>query len=88
MEGLAIYTQRNSIETQVHKDALKGVQSYNRLIAKPDDKTKAHFVIQDECPNSNDYDKCSAKPPAILSTQKETVSVSDYTGLTVSNLIQ
>ncbi|HHF3520093.1 TPA: lactoferrin/transferrin family TonB-dependent receptor [Haemophilus influenzae] len=81
-EGLAIYTQRNSIETQVHKDALKGVQSYNRLIAKTDDNTKAHFVIQDECPNPNDYDSCknSAKPPAILSTQKETVSVSDYTG--------
>lgn len=79
-EGLAIYTQRNSIETQVHKDALKGVQSYNRLIAKTDDNTNAHFVIQDECPNSNNYDKCVAKPPAILSTEKETVSVSDYTG--------
>lgn len=79
-EGLAIYTQRNSIETQVHPDALKGVQSYNRLIAKTDNETKAHFVIQDECPNSNNYDKCVAKPPAILSTQKETVSVSDYTG--------
>lgn len=79
-EGVAIYTQRNSIETQVHKDALKGVQSYNRLIAKTDDNTNAHFVIQDECPNSNNYDKCVAKPPAILSTEKETVSVSDYTG--------
>lgn len=80
-EGLAIYTQRNSEETQVHKDALKGVQSYERLIAKTDDETKAHFVIQDECPNG-DYDKCktSAKPPAILSSQRETVSVSDYTG--------
>ncbi|MCK9052274.1 lactoferrin/transferrin family TonB-dependent receptor [Haemophilus influenzae] len=80
-EGLAIYTQRNSEETQVHKDALKGVQSYNRFIAKTDDKTHAHFVIQDECPNG-DYDKCktSAKPPAILSSQRETVSVSDYTG--------
>ncbi|MEX4462494.1 lactoferrin/transferrin family TonB-dependent receptor [Haemophilus influenzae] len=80
-EGLAIYTQRNSEETQVHKDALKGVQSYNRFIAKADDKTHAHFVIQDECPNG-DYDKCktSAKPPAILSSQRETVSVSDYTG--------
>lgn len=80
-EGVAIYTQRNSEETQVHKDALKGVQSYERFIAKTDDKTNAHFVIQDECPNG-DYDKCktSPKPPAILSTQKETVSVSDYTG--------
>lgn len=79
-EGLAIYTQRNSIETQVHKDALKGVQSYNRLIATTD-KSHAYFVIQDECPNG-DYDKCktSPKPPAILSTQKEIVSVSDYTG--------
>lgn len=77
-EGLAIYTQRNSIETQVHKDALKGVQSYERFIAKPDDKTHAHFVIQGECPNGDD--KCPAKPPAILSTQSETVSVSDYTG--------
>lgn len=81
-EGVAIYTQRNSIETQVHKDALKGVQSYNRLIAKTDTSSPAHFVIQDECPNPNDYNGCipSAKPPAILSTQKETVSVSDYTG--------
>ncbi|HHF4080129.1 TPA: lactoferrin/transferrin family TonB-dependent receptor [Haemophilus influenzae] len=79
-EGVAIYTQRNSIETQVHKDALKGVQSYNRLIATTD-KSHAYFVIQDECPNG-DYDKCktSPKPPAILSTQKEIVSVSDYTG--------
>ncbi|WP_196252171.1 lactoferrin/transferrin family TonB-dependent receptor [Haemophilus influenzae] len=78
-EGLAIYTQRNSIETQVHKDALKGVQSYERFIATTEDKP-AYFVIQDECPNSNNYDKCVAKPPAILSTEKETVSVSDYTG--------
>lgn len=77
-EGLAIYTQRNSEETQVHKDALKGVQSYERFIAKTDDKTHAHFVIQGECPNGDD--KCPAKPPAILSTQSETVSVSDYTG--------
>lgn len=77
-EGVAIYTQRNSIETQVHKDALKGVQSYERFIAKTDDKTHAHFVIQGECPNGDD--KCPAKPPAILSTQSETVSVSDYTG--------
>lgn len=79
-EGLAIYTQRNSEETQVHPDALKGVQSYERFIAKTDDKTHAHFVIQGECPNSNNYEKCVAKPPAILSTEKETVSVSDYTG--------
>ncbi|SPX42360.1 transferrin-binding protein 1 [Haemophilus influenzae] len=77
-EGVAIYTQRNSEETQVHKDALKGVQSYERFIAKTDDKTHAHFVIQGECPNGDD--KCPAKPPAILSTQSETVSVSDYTG--------
>ncbi|HHF4480972.1 TPA: lactoferrin/transferrin family TonB-dependent receptor [Haemophilus influenzae] len=78
-EGLAIYTQRNSIETQVHKDALKGVQSYERFIATTEDKP-AYFVMKDECPNG--YDSCipSAKPPAILSTQKETVSVSDYTG--------
>lgn len=54
-EGLAIYTQRNSIETQVHKDALKGVQSYERLIAKPEHQS-AYFVMQDECPNG--YDKC------------------------------
>ncbi|WP_112083274.1 lactoferrin/transferrin family TonB-dependent receptor [Haemophilus influenzae] len=78
-EGVAIYTQRNSIETQVHKDALKGVQSYERFIAKTEDQ-HAYFVIQDECPNSNNYEKCVAKPPAILSTEKETVSVSDYTG--------
>ncbi|MCK9646981.1 transferrin-binding protein Tbp1 [Haemophilus influenzae] len=77
-EGLAIYTQRNSIETQVHKDALKGVQSYERFIATTEDKP-AYFVMEDECPNYNDC-KNSAKPPAILSTQKETVSVSDYTG--------
>lgn len=77
-EGVAIYTQRNSEETQVHKDALKGVQSYNRLIAKTDNETKAHFVIQGECPNGDD--NCKAKPPAILSSQRETVSVSDYTG--------
>ncbi|HHF6077872.1 TPA: transferrin-binding protein Tbp1 [Haemophilus influenzae] len=80
-EGLAIYTQRNSIETQVHKDALKGVQSYERLIAKPENQ-HAYFVMEDECPKPNDYDGCKhlAKPPAILSTEKETVSVSDYTG--------
>lgn len=76
-EGLAIYTQRNSIETQVHKDALKGVQSYNRLIATTD-TSSGYFVIQDECPNGDN--NCKAKPPAILSTEKETVSVSDYTG--------
>ncbi|HHF3392021.1 TPA: lactoferrin/transferrin family TonB-dependent receptor [Haemophilus influenzae] len=79
-EGVAIYTQRNSIETQVHKDALKGVQSYERFIATTDDKTNAHFVMQDECTNGYENCKNSAKPPAILSTQKETVSVSDYTG--------
>ncbi|WP_112075716.1 lactoferrin/transferrin family TonB-dependent receptor [Haemophilus influenzae] len=80
-EGVAIYTQRNSIETQVHKDALKGVQSYHRLIAKPEDQ-HAYFVMEDECPKPNDYNGCKdlAKPPAILSTQRETVSVSDYTG--------
>ncbi|HHF5597252.1 TPA: lactoferrin/transferrin family TonB-dependent receptor [Haemophilus influenzae] len=80
-EGLAIYTQRNSEETQVHKDALRGVQSYNRLIAKKD-TSDGYFVIQDECPKPNDYDGCKhlAKPPAKLSSQKETVSVSDYTG--------
>lgn len=77
-EGVAIYTQRNSIETQVHKDALKGVQSYERFIATTEDKP-AYFVMEDECPNYNDC-KNSAKRPAILSTQKETVSVSDYTG--------
>lgn len=78
-EGLAIYTQRNSIETQVHKDALKGVQSYNRLIAK-EDGSDAYFVMEDEC--TKDYDSCipSAKPPAKLFSQSETVSVSDYTG--------
>lgn len=80
-EGLAIYTQRNSEETQVHKDALKGVQSYDRFIAKKDESSQAYFVMEDEC-LSGDYDKCktSAKPPAILSSQRETVSVSDYTG--------
>lgn len=80
-EGVAIYTQRNSEETQVHKDALKGVQSYNRFIAKTD-TSAGYFVIQDECPNPDDYNSCKhlAKPPAILSTEKETVSVSDYTG--------
>lgn len=79
-EGLAIYTQRNSEETQVHKDALKGVQSYDRLIAKTD-TSWGYFVMKNECPNG-DYDKCktSAKPPATLSSQRETVSVSDYTG--------
>ncbi|HHF4011339.1 TPA: transferrin-binding protein Tbp1 [Haemophilus influenzae] len=80
-EGLAIYTQRNSIETQVHKDALKGVQSYDRLIATTDE-SHAYFVMEDECPKPNDYDGCKhlAKPPAKLSSQRETVSVSDYTG--------
>ena len=80
-EGLAIYTQRNSIETQVHKDALKGVQSYERFIAKPEDQS-AYFVMQDECPKPDDYNSCIpfAKRPAILSSQRETVSVSDYTG--------
>lgn len=80
-EGVAIYTQRNSEETQVHKDALKGVQSYNRFIAKTD-TSHGYFVIRDECPNPDDYNSCKhlAKPPAILSTEKETVSVSDYTG--------
>ncbi|HHF4945560.1 lactoferrin/transferrin family TonB-dependent receptor [Haemophilus influenzae] len=78
-EGVAIYTQRNSIETQVHKDALKGVQSYNRLIAKPEDQS-AYFVMQDECPEGYESCKKSPKPPATLSTEKETVSVSDYTG--------
>lgn len=76
-EGVAIYTQRNSIETQVHKDALKGVQSYNRLIATTD-TSSGYFVIQDECPNGDN--NCKAKPPAKLSSQSETVSVSDYTG--------
>lgn len=80
-EGLAIYTQRNSEETQIHPDALKGVQSYDRLIAKKDESLSAYFVMQNECLNG-DYGKCktSAKPPAILSSQRETVSVSDYTG--------
>lgn len=76
-EGLAIYTQRNSIETQVHKDALKGVQSYDRLIATTDGSA-GYFVMQDECPKGDDT--CVAKPPAKLSSQSETVSVSDYTG--------
>lgn len=78
-EGVAIYTQRNSEETQVHKDALKGVQSYDRLIAK-EDGSDAYFVMEDEC--TKDYDSCipSAKPPAKLFSQSETVSVSDYTG--------
>lgn len=76
-EGVAIYTQRNSEETQVHKDALKGVQSYERFIATTD-KSSGYFVIQGECPNGDD--KCAAKPPAKLSPQSETVSVSDYTG--------
>ncbi|HHF3787841.1 TPA: lactoferrin/transferrin family TonB-dependent receptor [Haemophilus influenzae] len=76
-EGVAIYTQRNSEETQVHKDALKGVQSYNRLIATTD-TSSGYFVIQDECPNGDN--NCKAKPPAKLSSQSETVSVSDYTG--------
>lgn len=78
-EGLAIYTQRNSEETQVHKDALKGVQSYERFIATTDESA-AHFVMQDECPKGYDECKTSPKRPAKLSTQKETVSVSDYTG--------
>ncbi|GBK96119.1 putative transferrin-binding protein 1 [Haemophilus influenzae] len=78
-EGVAIYTQRNSIETQVHKDALKGVQSYERFIATTDESA-AHFVMQDECPKGYDECKTSPKRPAKLSTQKETVSVSDYTG--------
>ena len=76
-EGVAIYTQRNSIETQVHKDALKGVQSYERFIATTD-TSSGYFVIQDECPKGDDT--CPAKPPAKLSPQSETVSVSDYTG--------
>lgn len=78
-EGLAIYTQRNSIETQVHKDALKGVQSYERFIATTD-KSHAYFVMEDECPKGYDSCKTSPKPPAKLSPKKETVSVSDYTG--------
>ncbi|MCK8949924.1 transferrin-binding protein Tbp1 [Haemophilus influenzae] len=78
-EGVAIYTQRNSEETQVHKDALKGVQSYERLIAK-EDGSNAYFVMEDECKNGYENCKNSAKPPAILSSQRETVSVSDYTG--------
>ncbi|AWP55303.1 transferrin-binding protein 1 [Haemophilus influenzae] len=78
-EGLAIYTQRNSIETQVHKDALKGVQSYERFIATTDGSA-AHFVMQDECPKGYDECKTSPKRPAKLSSQRETVSVSDYTG--------
>ncbi|HHE9380033.1 TPA: ligand-gated channel, partial [Haemophilus influenzae] len=73
-EGLAIYTQRNSIETQVHKDALKGVQSYERFIATTD-TSYGYFVIQDECTNGYENCKNSAKPPAKLSSQKETVSV-------------
>ncbi|WP_112119066.1 lactoferrin/transferrin family TonB-dependent receptor [Haemophilus influenzae] len=76
-EGVAIYTQRNSIETQVHKDALKGVQSYERFIATTD-TSSGYFVIQDECPKGDDT--CPAKPPAKLSPKSETVSVSDYTG--------
>lgn len=78
-EGLAIYTQRNSEETQIHPDALKGVQSYDRLIAKTDGSS-AYFVMQNECPNGYDKCKTSAKQPATLSSQRETVSVSDYTG--------
>lgn len=78
-EGVAIYTQRNSIETQVHKDALKGVQSYERFIATTDGSA-AHFVMQDECPKGYDECKTSPKRPAKLSSQRETVSVSDYTG--------
>lgn len=78
-EGVAIYTQRNSEETQIHPDALKGVQSYDRLIAKTDGSS-AYFVMQNECPNGYDKCKTSAKQPATLSSQRETVSVSDYTG--------
>ena len=54
------------------------MQSYNRLIATTDE-SYAYFVMEDEC--TNGYDKCipSAKPPAKLSSQSETVSVSDYT---------
>ncbi len=64
-EGVAIYTQRNSEETQIHPDVLKGVQSYDRLIAKTD-KSSAYFVMQNECLNG-DYDKCktSPKPPQL-----------------------
>ncbi|PRM48071.1 lactoferrin/transferrin family TonB-dependent receptor [Haemophilus influenzae] len=79
VEGVAIYTQRNSEETQIHPDALKGVQSYERLIAKTDESS-GYFVMENECPNGYDRCKTSAKPPATLSSQRETVSVSDYTG--------
>ena len=78
-EGVAIYTQRNSEETQIHPDALKGVQSYDRLIAKTD-TSSGYFVMENECPNGYNNCKTSAKPPATLSSQRETVSVSDYTG--------
>ncbi len=55
------------------------MQSYDRLIATTEDQS-AYFVMEDECIDG--YDKCknSPKRSVNLSTQKDTVSVSDYTG--------
>lgn len=78
VEGVAIYTYRDGSETQVHKDALKGLHHYNRLVATPAEQN-SYFVLQDEC---SDYEQCknNAKMPAIISSQQETANASDYTG--------
>ena len=79
-EALLIYTDRTGKETQVHKDALRGVQHYKRRLSVPNNENN-YFVLQDECP-SGDYDLCkvNAKPMVSDVVQMEAVSPSDYTG--------
>ena len=63
-EALLIYTKRRGKETHAHKDAGKGVQSFNRLMPVEDTHPYANFIVEEEC--SNGYAACKDNAKKML----------------------
>ncbi|WP_108044040.1 lactoferrin/transferrin family TonB-dependent receptor [Neisseria cinerea] len=79
-EALLIYTKRRGQEIHAHKDASKGVQSFNRLVPVEDTHPYANFIVEEECPNGYAACKDNAKKDALAKDERKTVSTQDYTG--------
>ena len=63
-EALLIYTKRRGQEIHAHKDAGKGVQSFNRLMPVEDTHPYANFIVEEEC--SNGYAACKDNAKKML----------------------
>ncbi|MCL5931072.1 lactoferrin/transferrin family TonB-dependent receptor [Neisseria meningitidis] len=83
-EALLIYTKRRGREIHAHKDAGKGVQSFNRLVLDEDKKEGGsqyrYFIVEEECHNGYAACKNKLKEDASVKDERKTVSTQDYTG--------